>query len=310
MNRRDFLKSAIAAGVGLGLAGAPFRLGSGSDSGTAFGADSGGGVPDIVGVRNGEPGVMFDHGIMAMGGMGRFVKRGQTVTIKPNVSWDVGVEYAGNTNPELLHRIVRHCLEAGASKVFVVDHTIEHWKSCYDASGIGEAARDAGATVAPAVTERYYHKTAVNGDTLKEALVHEAILEADVLISVPVLKHHGGAGITASIKNFMGAVWDRRTYHGRGLQQCIADFLNVRRPDLNVIDAYRVLAGNGPRSRSLGDVKLMKMQILSTDIVAADSSAARLLGREGKDYGHIRIAAEKGWGQLDPTKLNARRISL
>lgn len=309
MNRRDFLKGALAAGVGLSLTGLPLPLFHEKRGMLAFGAESGE-LPDIVAVRNGLPETMFDRGIASMGGMGRFVKQGQSVVIKPNVSWDVGTDHAGNTNPALINRIVRHCFEAGAAKVTVVDHTIEHWKSCYENSGIGAAAREAGAVIAPAETERYYHKTDVNGQTLKEALVHEAIIEADVLVNVPVLKHHGGAGMTAGIKNFMGAVWDRRFYHARGLQQCIADFLFVRKPDLTIVDAYRVLTKNGPRSRSLSDVKMMKMQILSTDVVAADASAARLLGRDAADYAHIKIAANMGFGEIDPSKLVGRRISL
>ncbi len=309
MDRRDFLKSALAAGVGIGLAGTPFSSSPFRAAGAAFGAEAGG-TPDIVAVRNGEPEIMFDRGIAAMGGMGRFVRPGQKVTIKPNVSWVGTVESAADTNPALLHRIIRHCLDAGAARVTVMDHTIEHWRDCYEQSGIGAATRDAGALVAPAESERYYHRTAIGGRILKEAMVHESILEADVLISVPVLKHHGGAGMTASLKNFMGAVWDRRFYHGRGLQQCIADFFSLRRPDLTVIDAYRALINNGPRSRSLSDVRLMKMQILSTDVVAADASAARLLGKEPTDFGHVKIAAEMGFGQIDPGRLVGRRISL
>lgn len=163
MNRRDFLKSAVAAGLGLGMAGLPLPWRGKTGYAPAGEAST---LPDIVAVRNGEPEAMFDSGIAAMGGMGRFVKRGQSVVIKPNVSWDVGVEYGGNTNPGLVNRIVRQCLDAGASKVTIVDHTIEHSKSCYDASGIGAAADDAGAVIAPADAERYYHRTSVNGDVL------------------------------------------------------------------------------------------------------------------------------------------------
>ena len=245
-----------------------------------------------------------------MGGMGRFVKKGQKVTIKPNISWDSKEEMAGNTNPALVNRIVKHCLEAGAARVTVFDNCIEQWQRCYETSGIGAAARDAGAIIAPAEAERYYQRHAVGGSALKEARVHEAIFDCDVLISVPILKHHGGAGMTGSIKNFMGAVWDRRFYHRVGLQQCIADYLLVRKPDLTVIDAYRILLNNGPRSRSADDVRLTKMQILSTDIVAADASGARLLGKNPEDFAHVKIAHEMGFGQIDPARLPSRRITL
>ncbi len=304
MNRRTFLKGCLAATAGIGLSAFPLPLLGRKSSAQAEENP----IPDIVAVRNGEPDVMFDRGIAAMGGMGRFVRQGQTVALKPNVSWDCPVEMAGNTNPALVNRIIRHCFEAGAARVIVFDNCIEHWQRCYETSGIKAAAEAAGAVIAPAQTDRYYQKRNVGGKRLLQADVHEALLEADVLISAPVLKHHGGAGMTGGIKNFMGAVWNRRVYHGYGLAQCIADFLLVRKPDLTVIDAYRVVTGNGPRSRSPSDVKLTKMQILSTDVVAADASGARILGRQPDE--HIRIAHAMGFGEIDPARLAARRISL
>lgn len=312
MNRRDFLKSCLAAGVGLGLTGLPLSrfAGSGTAAAGESGAPDDGRPPEIVAVRGGEPDVMFDRGMAAMGGMRRFVKKGQKVAIKTNASWDVPLELAGNTNPILLKRLVQHCLEAGASQVVIFDHAIEQWRRCYESSGLNEVVRDTGAVIAPADTEGRYQEHRVGGRSLGNAKVHEAVLEADVLISAPILKHHGGAGMTGGIKNFMGAVWDRGFYHSNDLAQCIADFLLVRKPDLTVLDAYRVLTGNGPRSRSERDVRLMKMQVISTDVLAADASGARLLGKQPEDYGHLRAAHRLGMGEIDPAKLPSRRISL
>ncbi len=307
MNRRDFLKSALAAGVALGLPRLPF----GADgAANALAADAASRIPDIVAVRGGEPDVMFDRGIAAMGGMGRFVRRGQTVAIKSNASWDVPIDRAGNTNPVLVQQIARHCFEAGAREVLLFDHSIENWRRSLEASGLAVVARNTGAKIVPADSERNYEQRQIGGRALASAQVHEAVLAADVLISAPVLKHHGGATMTASLKNFMGAVWDRRAYHRNGLSQCIADFMLFRKPDLTVLDAYRIVTGNGPRSRSAADVMLAKMQILSTDIVAADASGARILGRNPETVEHIRIAHAMGFGQIDPSRLAARRITV
>ena len=308
MDRRDFLKSCLAAGVGFSLAHSPFA--KMADAGNAFGGEAAGQIPDIVAVRGGEPDVMFDRGIAAMGGMGRFVKKGQRVAVKTNASWDVPVDMAGNTNPLLLKRIVQHCLEAGAREVLLFDHAIEQWQRCYEASGLNAVVQDTGAKIVPAETERHYQRHRIGGKALENALVHQAVLEADVLISAPVLKHHGGTGMTAGIKNFMGAVWDRRIYHRNNLSQCIADFLLVRKPDLTVVDAYRIVTGNGPRTRSAADVRLTKMQIISTDVVAADASAARILGKQPEDYEHVRLAHAMGFGQIDPARLAIRRITV
>ena len=77
----------------------------------------------MVAVMGGEPEVMLDRALSAIGGIGKYIKRGQKVVIKPNIGWDRTPELAGNTNPKLIGALVRKCIQAGASKVTVFDHT-------------------------------------------------------------------------------------------------------------------------------------------------------------------------------------------
>ena len=269
--------------------------------------------PDLVALKGKSPEAMFDRGIASLGGMGRFVKKGQTVVIKPNMSWDVSAADGGaaNTSPALVARVAKHCLDAGAKRVLVMDHSIEFWERSLASSGIGAAIKASGAAYAPSEDEKYYQKVAVKAArTLEEVQIHETLLESDVLISVPVLKHHGGAGVSISAKGLMGCVWDRYHYHGSGLQQCIADFLGARKPDLNVVDAWRVVARNGPRGGSPEDVVAMNSQIISPDIVAADTAASMMLGHKQGGIEHIRLAAEAGFGQMNLSKLKIERITL
>lgn len=311
MNRRDFLRIAAMTGVGLGLSRLPVI-------GGAIAVDAampaGGGYPDLVAVRNGEPDVMFDQGIATLGGMTRFVKNGQTVLVKPNASPGRRPEYGSDTNPALVARIIKHCLDAGAAKVHVTDNTFTWgntaWLKNFEDTGIGEATTGSGGVLAPANHERYYQDVTVGGVTLKTTKVNTVLLESDVLINVPILKHHGGAEMSAVVKNLMGLVWDRWFYHRHGLNQCIADFLHFRKPDLTVVDAYRVLTGNGPQGGDLKDVRLVKMQFLSTDAVAADVAGARLMGRNPLDIGYIRLAGTMGLGQSDTEHLAVSRITL
>jgi uncharacterized protein (DUF362 family) len=254
---------------------------------------------------------MFDVAIRELGGMSAFVRKGQKVVVKPNIGWDVGPERAANTNPRLVSRIIRQCLDAGAKEVYVFDHTCDDWRRSYRNSGIEGAAKEAGATVAPAHTEGYYHQVTVpGGKILKEASVHELLLESDVYINVPVLKHHSSTQLTASMKNQMGIVWDRGYWHRNGLHQCIADFAGYRKPNLIVVDAYMVLKQNGPRGVSQDDVFPMKTQLLTTDPVTADVAAAKLLGVDPDQIGHLRIAAAQRVGRKDLENLKIKRISL
>ena len=305
MERREFLKKSAAAAIAIG---ASSTLGNYSNL-FAHNFISQKSPYDLVAVKGGEPDIMFDRAIASLGGMKNFVKKGQTVVVKPNIGWDVSPERAGNTNPKLVERIIEHCFNAGAKTVYVFDHTCDNWTRCYSDSGIERVVKGAGAKIVPADSESYYHGiTFKGGKVMSEAKVHELILSADVFINVPILKHHGSSKITASMKNLMGIVWDRGYWHQNNLHQCIADFSMYRKPDLNVVDAYLVMKRNGPRGVSKEDLVLMKSQILSTDIVAADAAAAKLYGVEPEDIPYIKAADEMKIGTMNLGKLKIQRI--
>ena len=303
MDRRTFIKKSIGASIAFGA----FTTSTGY--GHLSGQSSDG--VDLVAVKGGEPDFMFDKGIEALGGMKTFVPKGSKVVVKPNIGWDVAPERAGNTNPKLVARIVKHCYDAGAKEVHVVDHTCDEWKRCYTNSGIEKAAQEAGAKMIPGGNESYYHEVKIPmGKSLKTAKEHETILNADVFINVPILKNHSGTSLTIAMKNLMGNVWDRKFWHRNDLHQCVADFATYRKPHLNVVDAYYVMKTNGPRGVSVEDVVTMKAQLISTDIVAVDAAAAMLFGTKPEEIRHIQIAADMKVGRLDIDKLNIKRISV
>jgi len=304
MKRRDFfLKS---AGVGLG---AVMSLGSYK---TLTAGPSAFALPDMAAVRGGEPDVMFDRAIAAMGGMEHFVKKGQKVVVKPNIGWDVPPERAATTNPLLIKRIVQHCYQAGAKEVLVFDNTCDTWTKCYKDSGIEKYVKSARGKMVPGNTEGYYQEIELaRGKRLKKVKVHELVLDSDVFINVPILKSHDAAKLTISMKNLMGVIWDRRYWHRNDLNQCIADYATYsRKPDLVVVDAYNVMMKNGPRGVSKSDVVKMKAQIVTTDMVAADAAAAKIFGVDPASIRYIRLAHEMHAGNIDLSKLNISRIKI
>jgi len=326
MTRREFLRAAATYGLSaawLMLNGDALFAQAASTGSTSTGPTSSGtqavpggkkpgeGIPDLVAVKGGEPEALFDAGIAALGGMKAFVKAGQTVVIKPNIGWDQGPETAANTNPKLVKRIIEHCMDAGAKKVYVFDNSCDTGSLCYKSSMIERYAREAGAQLVPGDRSGYSQDVSFPGAVmLKKARVHELIIESDVYINVPVLKNHPGAGMTASMKNMMGTVWDRQFFHRNDLDQCIADACLFRKPSLNVIDAYKVMKTGGPRGYSSSVYDIAKFQILGTDIVAADAAASRTLGFDPARFRYIGMAAAAGSGRADLNKLDIRRISL
>ncbi len=229
MKRRNFISTTLKAGLAAG-AGLSSLNYAGTISSSLFPFSDN---YDLAAIKGGEPDAMFDEAIKSLGGMSKFVKKGQTVVVKPNIGWDVSPERAGNTNPLLVNRIIKHCFDAGAKDVFVFDHTCDNWNKCYSNSGIEKAAKDANAKVVSGASEGYYQEVTVKqGKKLKKTKVHELILESDVFINVPVLKNHSSADLTIGMKNLMGNVWDRGYWHSNDLHQCIADFTSWRKPDL------------------------------------------------------------------------------
>ena len=306
MDRRHFLKNVIGGGIVAGstmaFGGYAQLLAATGDAAAAY---------DLVAVRGGEPDVMFDRAMASLGGMQAFVPKGSRVLVKPNIGWDVTPDRAGNTNPKLVARIIEHCLQAGAREVSVFDHTCDPWAQCYRNSGIERAVKDAGGKIVSGDSEGYYQHVAVpGGQRLTEAKVHGLLLEADVFINVPVLKHHSSTMLTVGMKNMMGVVWDRGYWHRNDLHQCIADFMTFRKPTLTVVDAYNVMKQNGPRGVSAGDIVLMQSLIVSTDPVAADAAAAKLFGVEPADIRHIELAAKMQVGRMDLGGLSINRIKL
>ncbi|HMN48295.1 MAG TPA: DUF362 domain-containing protein [Ignavibacteriaceae bacterium] len=304
MKRREFLNKSIQAAI---IGGAAMSLGNYSRI-FPYSLISPVDNYTLAAIKGGEPDVMFDEAIKALGGMKKFVKKGQTVVVKPNIGWDVSPDRAGNTNPLLVNRIIKHCFEAGAKDVFVFDHTCDNWNRCYSNSGIERSVKDAGGKIVSGANESYYQNVTVKqGKKLKNAKVHELILSSDVFINVPILKHHSSAELTIGMKNLMGVVWDRGYWHSNNLNQCISDFASFRKPDLTVVDAYYVMKKNGPRGVSKDDVITLKSQIVSTDIVAADAAAAKLFGTDPSKIDYIKFASEMNIGVMDLDKISIYR---
>ncbi len=309
MDRREFLKA-------MALAGAAAVVDFGSVGKALAQTKGANGSVDLVAIMGGTPTQMLNRVLTEFGGIGRFVKKGMKVTIKPNIGWDRKPEMAANTNPQLVGELVRQCKAAGAAEVLVFDHTCNEWTRCYSNSGIRAAVEAAGGTMVPSADESYYREVSLpRGVKLKKAKIHQAILDCDVWFNVPILKHHGGAKMTMSMKNYMGIVWDRQAFHSLDLQQCIADINTYeKRPALHIVDCYRAMFQNGPQGKSTDDVIALNSLIASVDPVAADTAALSLFTQakpmDKSTVTHIAKAEALHVGTTKLDTLNIKRIKL
>lgn len=278
---------------------------------------------DMVAIYGGSATAMFEKGIAEMGGMERFVKKGQQVILKPNIAWDRTPEYGANTNPELVGLVTKLCLEAGAREVLCFDNVCGNdWENRYTMSGIKAAVEKNGGKMVPANAESMYEECEIpKAISLKKAKVHKLAIKPEVFINMPVLKHHMGTKITAALKNYMGCVYNRQYWHRNNLPQCIADFGTFQKTTLTIIDAYRIMLERGPIGSDPKFSPVAKYQIISTDMVAADVAATQIFAtvakqfKMGKPYEldeitYLPLAEKLGVGTMDLKKLNIKRISL
>jgi len=237
-----------------------------------------------------------------MGGIEKFVKKGQVVVIKPNVAWEKPPELAASTNPDVVAAIIKECYRAGAKKVKVVERSCQNGKTCFDICGYDKIIKETGAERVILSEPGDYTETEFpEGKEIKSWPIAKEILECDVLINVPIAKNHGLSKLTLSIKNLMGVMGGRRSELHHKVGQKMADVLTRIRPHLTIIDAYRVLVRNGPTGGNPKDVVLVKKIIASVDPVAADAYAAELeaFKLKAKDIPYIQAAYDMGLGEME-----------
>jgi uncharacterized protein (DUF362 family) len=249
--------------------------------------------------------------LAAIGGIGRFVKAGDDVIVKPNICVDYRTyEYGATTNPEVVASLVTLCLGAGAKRVRVMDLPFGgSSESAYANSGIADAVKAAGGEMEVMNRAKFAKIDIPEGRDITSWDVYREVLSTDVLINVPVAKDHNLARLSLGGKNLLGVIQNPSHIH-INLGQRTADLVSLIRPTLTVVDAVRILMDHGPTGGNLDDVQLANTVIASHDIVAADAYAATLFDRTGEDIAYVKAAADMGLGTLDLDAIEIEEISI
>ncbi len=294
ITRRKFLKTA-AAGIALGLAGRPSFLEAKEEY-------------DLV-VISGEPVAATRKALEAMGGISRFVKKGQRIILKPNMSFSRTPEFSATTHPLVVATVAQACIEAGAQQVLVLDHTLQRAELCLERAGIREACKNIPGVHVLALQERkFFQEIKIpQGKVLERVEVMKELLDNPVLINIPVAKSHSATGVSFGIKGLMGLIWDRESFHSRyNINQAVADLATVIKPQLTILDATRALASGGPGGP--GEVKKPNLIIAGIDPVAVDSYGVSIVpwygqNFKGRQVEHLLIAHQRGLGKIDIDQL-------
>lgn len=290
MTRRKFLKT-TAAGVALGLSGGvPFSIAREE--------------VDLAAI-SGDPVAATKKALEALGGISRFVKKGERVVLKPNMSFTRTPEFGATTHPQVVATVAQACMEAGAQQVLVLDHTLHRAELCLERTGIREACKNIPGVHVLALQERKFFREIKipQGKVLERVEVMKEVLDSPVLINIPVAKSHSATGVSMGIKGLMGLIWDREVFHSQvNMNQALADLATIIKPQLTILDATRALTSGGPGGP--GEVKKPNLIIAGIDPVAVDSFGVSVVpwyGQtfKGRQVEHLQIAHQRGLGKID-----------
>jgi len=265
--------------------------------------------PSVLAVSEGKDYMQITKSaIDALGGMKRFVKAGDIVLVKPNIGWDRKPEFAATTHPLVVKTIVEECLKAGAKRVKVFDNPCNEPRRSYENSGIPAALKGIDNVEMKQMEEERYKKVKLNGVALKEWEIYGEALSANLIINVPIAKHHSLTRLTLASKNIMGILGGNRGFIHRDIEDALADVNSVVKSQLTIIDATRILTNHGPSGGSLRDVKVLDKVIASTDMVAADAYATGLFGLKPTDISITVTANKRGLGEIDLGKVKVIKV--
>lgn len=288
MNRRDFLKAVFSTAIYYSIKKIlPAEQISEYDVG-------------IVRGKNYEKAVI--EAVNLVGGIQKYVKPGDTVVVKPNIAFNSPPHLKATTDPLIVRTVVHLCFQALASKVYVFDRTVNNSRLTYVTSGIEEAALSAGAKVLHVdnVTDKIYKPIGIkDAFFLKETTVNRYILESDVLINVPVAKHHSSAGLTIGMKNLMGITGDNRSKWHWNLHETISDINMAIKSHLTIIDATNIMLRNGPTGGSTEFLKRLDTIVASGNVVCADSETTTLFGIKPAQVEYLEFAHQKSIGKIE-----------
>jgi uncharacterized protein (DUF362 family) len=315
-SRREVLiKLLRVAGAGAGAAGLGVWLSEHSwrpETALAMAAKHGHTVaadpmlPEMAIIQGDDPTQLARQAVEELGGMRRFISRGDIVLVKPNIGWDRTPEQAANTNPDVVAEIVRQCSNAGAKRVIVTDVSCNDARRCFQRSGIAEAAKLAGADVILPEPSRF-KEVDLQGEVLHAWPVFDPFLNVDKVINIPIAKHHGLTGTTLGMKNWYGMLGGQRNQLHQKIHESLVDLADFVRPTLTMIDCYRILVRNGPTGGNLEDVLLKKTMVAGTDPVALDAYVAKAYWNMEVDaLPYLKMAASRGLGTYQFEKVRTR----
>ena len=229
-------------------------------------------------IKNRELDNSVDLALDHLGGIGQFVKKKSRVVIKPSIAFNQKPGTGFNSDPRLVEHLIRLCYQAGAREVSVFDHAMDEWTLCYKNSGIERVAKNAKARVLPANEFMYYKPLPEKNPKQHNTLhIHQAIIQADVIINVSVSQIHQSRKAGGAVENFARCAWERNIFFANENQ--LSRLLSFKKPVLNFTEVWKCTPGEVENTTTL----IRQQLIASTDLVIADLVLSGLMPSDYKE---------------------------
>ncbi len=318
MNRRDFLKRVgYASALALAAGGLGYALHDAKGPASSEGPKALAGLGDFTAkgrapgaaqmaiVRGSDRVLLVDKGVKALGGMAAFIHKGDRVLLKVNAAFATPASLGATTHPETLAAVADLCFKAGAAQVLIADNPINNPDSCFEITGLAQAALASGARIIPPRLALFAPLSLPGGRLIQNWPVMAGAFQGvtKVIIVSPV-KDHQRAGASMTLKNLYGFLGGRRNVFHQDINGIITELAQLLKPTLCVLDGTVSMVTNGPTGGSLSDLKDTGTMVISTDPVAADAVGLELLGHTLAEIPYIQMAAKAGAGQADYRSLN------
>jgi uncharacterized protein (DUF362 family) len=320
MKRREFLIRAAKAGICLAAASSLAYFSYDPDGPTASSQQENlVSLPDFslpeknpvmtVVQGSGDRNKSLNMAIKAMGGMERFIKKGDRVLLKVNAAFASPPSLSATTHPDLVSETIRLCYASGAASVVVTDNPINDPATCFSLSGIEKATNSQGGRLIVPRDSLFYPTTVPAGKLIRNwPLLYAPFDGITKLIGMAPVKDHHRSGASMTMKNWYGLLGGRRNIFHQDIHTIIEELAMMVSPTLVILDGTWTMMTNGPTGGSLSDLKQTNTIIVSTDQVAADAFGATLLGKSPENLPHILKAEALGIGTADFNSLNPIRI--
>ena len=261
---------------------------------------------------------MVAQAVELLGGMGRFVRDGQKVVIKPNLVHQPSVPEHGAlpakrelreefiADIRIVDALARQMLKTAKCTVTVAEGTPNGADRMFEYLGYPAMAQKLGLKL---VDVDKAPRTAVKlgGAAYGSYSLPQVTQQADVLVDVAAMKTHSLTGVTLGMKNLFGLLpVPKSQFHGK-VNQVLCDLSRARKPDLVIVDGLVAMEGQGPLG---GSPVPMDLLVAGRDVVAVDAVCCAIMGIEPRRIAHLRLAHEQGIGEIDLEKIAVRGLTI